>query len=283
VPGGIPPAARIFQVHDTLHHRGADAAINSDADRTVDNVHSAVPSAAASGRAEAPAASGTGDSGTSAARNGPLTGSRAELAKLNAQIDAAVARLDRCRQPVTRLRDLLQQCTGVELDLENKRQRHLTEIGEWLATGGAPDARPAEPVELLATEQGLARLTRDVAAARLVLPDAEQIQATAAAHFNELKTRRGAVHRQVIMQAVDECISQRLEPALHAAQLVERQIWQVADALHQRGDAAAVARIREQVYSAKTAQLAPSTSLAEGVSFINGLLVDPSVELASDR
>ena len=48
------------------------------------------------------------------------------------------------------------------------------------------------------------------------------------------------------------------------------------------GEHFTVARIREQVYRAKTGQHAASASLVEGISFINGILVDPSVELASD-
>jgi hypothetical protein len=224
----------------------------------------------------------------SAPPRAPLTGSRAELEVANRQLHDASVALARTRLPVSRLRDLLQECATVEVDLENKRQRHLMEIGSWLARDGSPASRPAspasrpaEPPELLLSEQRLARLTRDVAAARLALPDCEQIQSAAARAVGEATAHRDAAHRQAILQAVAEHVEQHLVPALRHAQQMERLAWQMHDLLAQRDDHVGAAEIRTRMHRTLTAQYAASASAADGRAFSDRLLVDPSAELGS--
>jgi hypothetical protein len=242
---------------------------------------------AACGRAQhaepAPAGETTGaaDTPTSAARNAPLRGHRAQLAELNAQLAAAVENLRRSQTPPARLHALINDLQHAEQTMISQRSQYDGEVGRWIANGCAGD-RPTPSRELDDAERNLAQAAEDGRAARHMLPQAEAAVGEAAALVGQLTQRRDEAHRQVILQIVDECVEQRLVPALRAAQLVERQIWQIADALHQRGDAAAVARIREQIGSIKTAQLAPSASLAEGMAFIHGLLSDPGAELGAD-
>jgi hypothetical protein len=204
------------------------------------------------------------------------------LAAASLELHAALAALDRCRQPVARLRSLMADCTSAEVDLENKRQQFLSIIGSWLGAGGLPP-RPTEPTDLLEVEQRIARLQRDAAAARSALPDHEAVQSEAARYVAEATARRNAALRSAILAAVADCIERRLTPALQTAQEIERVIWEVSDHLAQRDDHAGVSEIRTRMYRIKTAQLAPPASAAAGRAFSDRILVDPSAELGPDR
>jgi hypothetical protein len=81
------------------------------------------------------------------------------------------------------------------------------------------------------------------------------------------------------LQIVAEHVERHLVPKLQEAQQIERRIWEIHDVLAGRGDHAAAAEIHERIRAAKTAQLVPSASLAEGEQFIAGVLANPSAQL----
>jgi hypothetical protein len=259
----------IFSVHDLHDTRGDGAAINSDADGH----------AAASGRAGRAEAVGDGspDTGsantpTSAPQRAPLT-ARARLDIANRQLRAASDDLERHRQPVRRLRESINAVDAAERELDVHRQAHLTQQGQWLANGGRPDQRPAEPVELLKAEQRLVDAQRAGAAARAVIGDHEAALTAASRHVNAMTAARDEAYRDAIVAIAADYIDVRYLQAMRVARGHEKCIWDLHDSV---ADGRTAERITQLLRDAKAQLVTPIAEPRRGTAFLTALLADPA-------
>jgi hypothetical protein len=210
---------------------------------------------------------------------GPLT-ARGRLEIANRQLRAAVDNLEQHHQTVGRLRESINAVGTTENELEVHRQAHLAQQGQWLANGGRPDQRPAEPVELRKAEQRLIDAQRAGAAARSVIADHEATLTEAARHVAAMTAARDDAHR--VLHIVREHIDAHYLPAMLAAREFERNIWNTYDALRASGDDRTAAAIAQALRDAK-GKLAttPTAEPARGKAFLDALMRDPSAELGS--
>ena len=202
-----------------------------------------------------------------------LTGARAELVKLNAQIVAAGEALERCQIPVRRLRDLIDDRQRIEQILVSERSRFDGIVGGWIARG-AVGARP-EPGELTFAERAYADATEDARIAAAAIPTHEAVASEAAAHLNELVARREQMLRSAILEIVADHLSDGYLPAMRIARQHEKDVWDVADALTQSGDARTAESVIQRLRDFKARLALPTAEPARGATFLRQLLIDP--------
>src|SRR5215831_3041959 len=118
-----------------------------------------------------------------------LTPARQELRRLGLALTEARAELDAASKPISRLQAAIDELASTEAELARERTADDVALADWLVAG-AEAPRPQPSKATLAAEQRLAQASRDGAAARAALPDAQARAQEAAARARELADAR---------------------------------------------------------------------------------------------
>ncbi|HTV45833.1 MAG TPA: hypothetical protein VMF05_10985 [Stellaceae bacterium] len=188
---------------------------------------------------------------------GGLSAARAELAAAIGELENAGAELAAAQARATRLAAVAAEWARHETELAALQTADQERLGAWLADdGGAP--RPEPTPAVVAAEQRREPLQRELAAAHLALPEAEQSFRHHAARVRALQSRRDAA---VCTAAVEA--ARHYAMAYRAALLValehEAVLHGLRSELMARGDraddapgaASAAARIGELIAQTK--------------------------------
>ena len=103
-----------------------------------------------------------------------LSPARDELARLNAELAAAVAEQEATAAPLRRLEHVVAETGQLTKRLDELRTDHDARIGEWIAADDPEAERPALAPEAIGVEQRLQVLSRDVPGARAARPTAQE-------------------------------------------------------------------------------------------------------------
>lgn len=143
----------------------------------------------------------------------PLSGARAQLSRLIAQLAAARAHLEETQQPAQRLAAVVADLDAAERQLATLRAADADVLGAWLVNGGTT-ARPQPSPATLAAEQRLINLRQDAGAAQSALPAAESAVQRAVAVVQRLQHSHGRALLAAAVEAVEAYIRETYHPAM---------------------------------------------------------------------
>jgi hypothetical protein len=145
-----------------------------------------------------------------------LTPARAELARVNALIAAAMAERDEAQRLVDRWRGPSSEMATVELQIAQLQAQHRRDRAAWNDRGCLGDP-PVDPPDLLTLERARARLRESLGATDAVVEAAAATVQRAQERFGALSLQKRSAHLRATVEAVRERLDDHVVPAIIAS------------------------------------------------------------------
>jgi hypothetical protein len=202
------------------------------------------------------------------------TATRARLVDLAERIITIEKQLVTLREPLARYRSVVDAEEVARTEYQRRSAAHNAEIERYVADGCTSD-RPSPPCGLLEAEHAYAAATSDAAAARRLTVQADQAIAETQRRLDLLRAERDAAHREAVIEAVETYIADTLAPAVEAKNRAEHRIWNIVDALNERGDFTLAQTVADMVHRCISTVSAPEPEPSRGAAFLGQLAADP--------
>ncbi len=221
------------------------------------------------------------------AQNAPelveLSPARHRLRQCIAAVDRARREAESAGKPVHRLSEVIGEHERLQRQLNELYLRDEAATGEWIA-GGRVGLDPGEnAADTRATNDRIIGMRAEVAAAKRVLPEKEQLHRSAIGRLQAAQhDRNSAVYDTATEYGED--LAGEFTAALNQALRVEAKIRSLRDALAARGNygdtaaAGAASRLITVIQAARQAAGVPEDN-ASGPALLEALAIEPGATL----
>ena len=162
-----------------------------------------------------------------------LPPSRARLAELNLNVEAAGAEAARLAEPAEKAVAIKGLIDAAQRKCDELQAADHIALGEYL-TGEGTGPRPEPSPELLATEQRMIALRRDLAALAVVQPNLERVAVEAAYRLQAAAAERDTAFYAAVAESAAAYLDEVLTPRLAALLAAEVVIRTLIDNLRMR-------------------------------------------------